>query len=78
MCDGRSRGPYVMTSTRRPKVIMRLHDSPSVTRPGKQACEVCQTFEPDETGRCPLCAPESNKRSGNVVHDLVAHRDGAA
>lgn len=57
---------------------MRLHETLSGARAGKQACEVCQSFQPDETGRCPLCAPESNGRSGDVVHDLMAHRDGAA
>lgn len=58
---------------------MRPHYSASGPRAlQKQACEVCQSFEPDETGRCPLCAPESHGRSGDVVNDLMAHRDGAA
>ncbi|RYP80849.1 hypothetical protein EKO23_24325 [Nocardioides guangzhouensis] len=34
----------------------------------KQWCVVCQLFEPDETGRCPLCRPSE----GDVVADLLA------
>ncbi len=62
---------------------MLPHDS--VTRAARRHCEVCQTFQPDETGRCPMCATESPGRSGDVVDDLVAQRgarlgqrDGAA
>ncbi len=36
----------------------------------KQWCVVCQLFEPDDSGRCPLCQPTS----GDVVADLLAER----
>ncbi len=54
------------------------HREAMTFRTVKQWCVVCQLFEPDASGRCPLCRPTG---SGDVVADLLTIRgreDGAA
>lgn len=50
-------------------------DAFSGARAATHRCDVCQTYKADETGRCPLCAPGSSGRSGDIINDLAAHRD---
>lgn len=47
---------------------LEQHRAAMSFRTVKQWCVVCQLFEPDETGRCPLCRPAE----GDVVADLLA------
>lgn len=54
---------------------LRRHRSLTGFRTVKVWCDVCGVFEPDETGRCPLCQPPA---TGDLVGDLLAERAGAA
>jgi uncharacterized paraquat-inducible protein A len=47
------------------------HRSMAGLRTVKVCCEVCQVFESDDSGRCPLCQLE---HSGNLVDELRAQR----